>query len=1084
MAIVADRRLTAAELATALRSVDPRVVLVPPRILRRVIKGALGLGGLARQVPHRGGFATTAATALAHAEATELGFLPGEQPPSYLILLAEPDPDETAATPRDVAFVRAWRDLFHARVHLAFDERPERFPAGGGWVADRVARIGPIAFAEARAVLVEDRFLALPADDRATYVEFAAAYLELSAFRPDLLRHTFPAIRDHAAIRDLVAADADPDPLLEATRPPGAPARPPSASAVEASLEACGPEEAPSTAPDPRRWARLKARAARASARGNNVRAAILRAVAARSAPTAERARTLAGARGELDTLARRLRDAVGLDADEVRRWRRALPALLDHASRGLMPREARFLSEVQKACSDRERPIYTIDVLGWVASRGRRPLRRPLPDQREVLILKRLRAAGKRLLGVAGIGEARATLLELVGLAADRQAATIRGRFRDRVIEILEGAGLRPANPPERAARRKLVEELMDLVVDRGFLRIGDLRDAVSRNGIKLKDLSGAGEFLRGDPLLRADAGLARTLDGVYHRGEVYLRALQRATSLAFGTKLGRWASLILALPFGAAFLGLEGLQHLVGPIVHAFGGVEPRLMNPPSYAAVAALLLGVINVPAFRAAFFRACRRIGRALRAAFYEAPAWVLDRPWIRSVASSRSFLLGWNWVAKPAAIVWLVFRLFPDPDASRGVATLARATAFALAAGLINSRPGRNFEEIAADGASRLGQRVWRDLVPNVFRGVMDVFAAALEAVERLLYKVDEWLRFRSGEGGLILASKAAIGLVWFFVTYLARIYVNLLIEPQVNPIKHFPVVTVSHKLMIPLIPTLFHILRTPLLPLGGKVANTIAGTTVFLLPGLFGFLVWELKENWRLYEANRPKALRPLPIGHHGETMSRLLRRGFHSGTVPKLFAGLRRAGRRAELGKVGAGAALKKVEEIEHVEQAVRHFVERGVISLLGESRSLGAARPTVAGVESATNRIVVEVRDGGDPATAARLAFEESNRRLHVRLLEPGWIAGLGDEPRRAVTTAIAGLCALSAVDLVALPGSSHEDPMPIIPWSAWVRIWSDDAAGLGHDPRIADACPILGWDPELRVWERGYSPGPGVV
>ncbi len=40
-------------------------------------------------------------------------------------------------------------------------------------------------------------------------------------------------------------------------------------------------------------------------------------------------------------------------------------------------------------------------------------------------------------------------------------------------------------------------------------------------------------------------------------------------------------------------------------------------------------------------------------------------------------------------------------------------------------------------------------------------------------------------------------------MLWFFVAYVVRFCVNLLIEPQVNPIKHFPVVTVSHKLLWP-----------------------------------------------------------------------------------------------------------------------------------------------------------------------------------------------------------------------------------------------------------------------------------------
>ena len=40
--------------------------------------------------------------------------------------------------------------------------------------------------------------------------------------------------------------------------------------------------------------------------------------------------------------------------------------------------------------------------------------------------------------------------------------------------------------------------------------------------------------------------------------------------------------------------------------------------------------------------------------------------------------------------------------------------------------------------------------------------------------------------------------KAALGVFWFFMTYVVRVVVNLSLEPTFNPIKHFPVVTVSH----------------------------------------------------------------------------------------------------------------------------------------------------------------------------------------------------------------------------------------------------------------------------------------------
>src|SRR5207248_4548228 len=92
---------------------------------------------------------------------------------------------------------------------------------------------------------------------------------------------------------------------------------------------------------------------------------------------------------------------------------------------------------------------------------------------------------------------------------------------------------------------------------------------------------LAGPGEFVRGDQLLRADARLADALFGVYHRGEAYLRLIQRFSAAAFGTPPGRFLTLFVALPFGGAFLALEFLQH----VLHAaekLGAVVEKLVVP----------------------------------------------------------------------------------------------------------------------------------------------------------------------------------------------------------------------------------------------------------------------------------------------------------------------------------------------------------------------------------------------------------------------------------------------------------------------------------------------------------------------
>ena len=142
---------------------------------------------------------------------------------------------------------------------------------------------------------------------------------------------------------------------------------------------------------------------------------------------------------------------------------------------------------------------------------------------------------------------------------------------MRPVIQQTLEACGWNPRNVPEQVACRKMVEELLDKVEEIGFLGMSDLRDAVARNQLKLGDLSNPSELLSGDRLLKTDKALAVNLPGVYRRGEVYLRELQRANSVVFGTRTGRFLSLYLALPVCGSFVILEGLEHLVNPVLRA---------------------------------------------------------------------------------------------------------------------------------------------------------------------------------------------------------------------------------------------------------------------------------------------------------------------------------------------------------------------------------------------------------------------------------------------------------------------------------------------------------------------------------
>jgi hypothetical protein len=243
-----------------------------------------------------------------------------------------------------------------------------------------------------------------------------------------------------------------------------------------------------------------------------------------------------------------------------------------------------------------------------------------------------------------------------------------------------------------------------------------------------------------------------------------------------------------------------------------------------------------------------------------------------------------------------------------------------------------------------------------------------------------------------------------------------RFYVNLFIEPTINPIKHFPVVTVAAKILIPFIPSLLRGLTAVATPLlGPRFGATIAAFTVLVLPGLAGFLVWELQANWKLYRATRAKTLEPMQIGHHGETVSRLLRPGFHSGTIPKAFTKLRRAA-----WKDDARAMAKAMHTLQQVEHAVILFADRQLASMLKAVDGFHVTDVAVSHVDIGSNRIqiVLAAPSAGPPAL---LRVELQSGWIVGGIAVPGWLDALDEVQREIFEVAVAGFYKLAAVDIV---------------------------------------------------------------
>jgi len=206
---------------------------------------------------------------------------------------------------------------------------------------------------------------------------------------------------------------------------------------------------------------------------------------------------------------------------------------------------------------------------------------------------------------------------------------------------------------------------------------------------------------------------------------------------------------------------------------------------------------LFGLIHAPPFRRAVANGFQAFFHALRLVFYEAPALAVSRGrWWQAVLNSQFARLFFRYVFKPLAFAAFVYIFLPS--------TVSDSKKDADAGGGVPG--GEHPTELAAGGrwsrrcCTRCGPR-WRgltwDVLVTIVRGVVQIFQGLLEAVDRLLYAVDELLRFRAGQKRSTVCGEGGAGFFWFYVAYITRFVINLLIEPQINPIKHFPVVTVS-----------------------------------------------------------------------------------------------------------------------------------------------------------------------------------------------------------------------------------------------------------------------------------------------
>ena len=980
------------ELERRLQQLEPAVRIVPERHVRR--------------------YTTSGEPATFH-PAMPLWTRSREGP---VLLLAAADDRFPKCVPDDVLLYRYGRLLFRARVMLALHE------CG----ATKGFDVLPAAFArEALLVLVTDGLLPDAERTLSAFCHVGSLFCELAHFEPDRVADVFPAATDGDAILSAFG-DLDLPALASRSMPAGAKRADAHAFVALPEYEAseAGPTS-PADVPD-----------------GNYVRAAIRR-LESGDRPTAE----MLLRAGVADPLA----ELFGWPVDQREIWFQALRPLLDPALHGGWAAARKVLYDLQNLAREGREGLRAVAPVEWALSLGRKPLSYSLDPIRDAIVLRRLLGVARNVERSPVPAPARELLRGLIAAEAELAESRVRQDLGPKLHAALDEAGLVEGNATERVARGKIVGELLDAACERGFVRFSDLRDALARNRLKLADLSGPGEWLRGDALLRADRALARVLPGLYHRGELYLRAIQRGSSLFFGTVVGRFLTLFLLLPFGAAFVALEGLQHGVHAAMKAWHfltkatvPVEPELdidefgevvstvatsaaepivhfVTLPAVVGLGLFLLLVIHAPAVRRVVVAILLDVLRVLRFLIVGLPARLIRSRVVRIVFSHplTSAAIPAGALAAGAALLMVLLGAPPNRIARWWGGLFLALLLVAL------TPPGRRAREAMAESASD----AWRAFLGNFLPGLVSwigwLSREFLGTLDAAVYAVDEKFRYRDGASRPSVALRATLALIWFPIAYATRFAFYLLIEPQINPVKHFPVVTVSHKVLLPLAPAI-----------NGAVGNE-AVTAVLLTgsPGMFGFLVWEFKENWRLYAANRPADIAPVVVGSHGETVRGLLRPGFHSGAIPRSFRKLRRGWVHASL--PDEEVAERERHQLGHVAESLRRTLVRELFAAWQLDRRTAHLRAHLAGIDLCVQSIVVRITLGDAPEELV-LACDYADGHLAGTLVAEGWMKHLAAEAREAVEVSLIGLAAMAGVER-----ETAGDSSPAV-WQNWVRFW----------------------------------------
>lgn len=581
------------------------------------------------------------------------------------------------------------------------------------------------------------------------------------------------------------------------------------------------------------------------------------------------------------------------------------------------------------------------INFWSWLGSWGKKPLRLHLPLQAELRTLAALRQVQKRLEHLPWDKKQLDAFQALFQPAIENYQARLRQFLQPLLKTIIRTAGFVMAMPRDQVSLDKIVKQIITLVEKKSYFGFSDLRDIIARNDLRLPDPS-LKELFFGDQLIKLHRLLLENLSGIYRGGDFYLTLFQQLSAVIFGNVVGRNLTRFIILPFGIAFLALEGSNYLYHLLHYVFHDLSDLDFATPAAFILLGLLLNLIF---YTQDGKKSLQHLGHVtwqmLIFIFYT--LWTAPLRWrlVRELTKNKTFKFINNYVFQPFIVgfaILLVLSFFVLLLQVEPQLTLFELLFVAYGSGFIlrNTNWGKHLLDTMLYELSLLWGQVKNTFFIGFIGFILDFFEVLLTKLENILHYISDLIRYRQQESHLDVLLKLLLQPLWGFLSFFIRLYVTVLVEPQINPIKHFPVVTVAHKLILPLLPSITLVMLgffDNFLP--RYLSLPFVTITIILFPGFFGFLVWELKENWRLYAASHRTVPQPVMVGDHGETLQGMLKLGFHSGTIPRAFRRLRKVLRQWQNPPAHFNVQLYRSEQrVRHAQEAIANFLKQELIA------------------------------------------------------------------------------------------------------------------------------------------------------